>query len=816
MENSNYIKVPVALLVSFALANTTLFGEISPFAAAFASSLSGLSLLAGVVGSVTGFAFGGDIIPALSHIAAIVAVSAFRLIAGFFPTPAAFMGRKAGPDEKSPGTGDTLRNTGIMAVLTPIVAGMAVFSLTVVSETTVAGIFQSAAAGVIAAAASFSLIKTMGVFTKFYSYRCQRGKIPDNYSNPADKSYPGGKLSRLISRTEVFALTLTFIFALTAAACFSFYFISAGIVLAGAATLIAAARNGIPGAAVCGTFAAFAIAVSDAGGGLFPCLIPIAGIFSAFAGFNVKHLRHRGVFSSAYLLAATLTGVMLGGGDFMPAITFIGSSAAAAFLYAVIPFERWVVSYDVSPGGKPGRLPENKAVYSLFSNRLSDLSEALTEVKDAVEKTAAVLDGRESRDISWVYNSACDEVCRKCRYNMTCWGEEYGDTVRAMTVLMKLMRQGQLLTGQDLPGNISARCEKQGRSDTFAAEINHRYREYVSVNAAVRKVADARRIVTSQLSAGAKLLSGVAREFAEFTLNGNTDDVSRIESVLRSCGLFQPVVTLIGKSDRMVVEASGSGRLSVPAEKLPGLLEIAVGTSFSPPEITFADGITRIEICARPQYSVEIAGAQKPRSREKNCGDYYETWSDGRGFAYILLSDGMGTGGRARIDSSFACGMLARLIRSGVGVDISAAIEIVNNSLLVKSADESFATLDIARIDLHSGKTEIFKAGAAPSYVKCGTKVLKAAAKSLPVGISPAPTFSTQHFTIGKNDVLIMMSDGAEPSERWLRSELLSDNLSAESMETIAESIVGAAAVCGDSDYPRYDDDVSVIAVRLC
>ena len=165
MERSNYIKVPAALIISFALANTTLFGEISPFAAAFASSLSGLALLAGVVGSVIGFAFGGDIIPALSHIAAIAAVSAFRLIAGFFPAPAVLLRRETPDGGVSPGTA-ILRNSGVMAVLTPIVAGMAVFCLNVVSETAVSGVFRAAAGGVIAAAASFSLIRTLAGFGK--------------------------------------------------------------------------------------------------------------------------------------------------------------------------------------------------------------------------------------------------------------------------------------------------------------------------------------------------------------------------------------------------------------------------------------------------------------------------------------------------------------------------------------------------------------------------------------------------------------------------------------------------------------------------
>ena len=82
----------------------------------------------------------------------------------------------------------------------------------------------------------------------------------------------------------------------------------------------------------------------------------------------------------------------------------------------------------------------------------------------------------------------------------------------------------------------------------------------------------------------------------------------------------------------------------------------------------------------------------------------------------------MGTGGRAAVDGAMASGLMARLLKAGFGYNCS--LKILNSSMLFKSTDESLATVDVACIDLLSGRTELLKAGAAPTVMlrggKCG------------------------------------------------------------------------------------------------
>ena len=47
----------------------------------------------------------------------------------------------------------------------------------------------------------------------------------------------------------------------------------------------------------------------------------------------------------------------------------------------------------------------------------------------------------------------------------------------------------------------------------------------------------------------------------------------------------------------------------------------------------------------------------------------YKYFYDGKGHFIMILSDGMGTGGRAAVDGAMASGLMARLLKAGFGYD---------------------------------------------------------------------------------------------------------------------------------------------------
>jgi stage II sporulation protein E len=169
----------------------------------------------------------------------------------------------------------------------------------------------------------------------------------------------------------------------------------------------------------------------------------------------------------------------------------------------------------------------------------------------------------------------------------------------------------------------------------------------------------------------------------------------------------------------------------------------------------------------------------------------------------------MGTGGRAAVDGAMASGLMSRLLKAGF--DFDAALKILNSSMLFKSTDESLATVDIAEIDLFTGRTRLLKAGAAPTIIRRSGRAGKAQSTSLPAGILRGVTFDKAVITIKKGDIVLMMSDGAaSEGTEWISAEI--EGWGDGSAQALAERISKCAR---RRRTDKKEDDITVIAAIL-
>ena len=82
----------------------------------------------------------------------------------------------------------------------------------------------------------------------------------------------------------------------------------------------------------------------------------------------------------------------------------------------------------------------------------------------------------------------------------------------------------------------------------------------------------------------------------------------------------------------------------------------------------------------------------------------------------------MGCGEEARRESALAVRLLERFLRAGV--ETSGALKTLNSALTLRAeVSESFTTIDLLTLSLRDGAAEVYKYGAAPSYVKRGARV---------------------------------------------------------------------------------------------
>ena len=210
-----------------------------------------------------------------------------------------------------------------------------------------------------------------------------------------------------------------------------------------------------------------------------------------------------------------------------------------------------------------------------------------------------------------------------------------------------------------------------------------------------------------------------------------------------------------------------------------------------------------------PLFKTEIGSYQHIANNGKMCGDSMVCFNDDKGNMVAMISDGMGTGGRAAVDSMMAVNIMEKLIKSGLSFDC--ALSLTNSALMVKSEEESLATVDMSVINLFTGRAEILKAGAPYTYIKKKGKVVRKEIPSIPAGILNEVYFTREHTSLSGEDMIVMLSDGAVMGDdRWLLSLIKSWNKG--SCQELAEAVVEEAIRQNEG---IKDDDITVLAVRL-
>lgn len=315
-----------------------------------------------------------------------------------------------------------------------------------------------------------------------------------------------------------------------------------------------------------------------------------------------------------------------------------------------------------------------------------------------------------------------------------------------------------------------------------------------------------RQLVRDQFSILSTAVREIMGRFADET-HFDTRTSAKIHAVLSSYGIRakEVVCTNTGRTERINITAERiNGKISRSA--LTDDIENVCGYKLDIPEVVQDESLTHITYEKKPRYNLRTGYAQRI-AQGKMCGDSCDDFSDKDGNRIIIISDGMGTGAKAAVDGTVAAWLFSKLIAAGLGFESS--LRLVNSAMIVKSTEESLATIDAVRINLNSGKTDFFKAGAGITLVCKGKKVYKVGKPSMPLGILREIESDCHSLALKRGDKLLMMSDGVSVSAHEEIAEKLS-RFNKNDPSELAEEVVVIAEKYSKSKHP---DDITAVAV---
>jgi hypothetical protein len=228
----------------------------------------------------------------------------------------------------------------------------------------------------------------------------------------------------------------------------------------------------------------------------------------------------------------------------------------------------------------------------------------------------------------------------------------------------------------------------------------------------------------------------------------------------------------ITKNGALVCEIIGE--TLTPPDKLDEaakLLENLTMKEFEPPEISRVSNLSRAVFCEKAPFSLSTGAFEMPLGAVMN-GDTNVSFSDGFGFDYVLLSDGMGSGIRAAIESRMTVSLLQKFIRAGVKAETAA--DFANFLLQAKSDEEMLSTVDLLVFSRFTGEAVLYKMGASKTFARLGGVIREFSGHSLPAGILRDPGTDIIRFKMGGGDTLIMLTDGVTEENFGKCREILS------------------------------------------
>lgn len=608
-----------------------------------------------------------------------------------------------------------------------------------------------------------------------------------------------GRRSASFSQTELSSVVLSVCVLLLSLSSIEFEKVSLGRIIAALLILLCARYGSVSGGAIAGvsTGAVFGMSTANfafvcAGysfGGL------IGGVFARFSKLGV---------ALGFIICNAI--MLLSAADDSLIIPIFVETIIASAVFMILPkdIERYITPVFLPRENSLGE----KSLRNSIVMRLDFACEALKNVSGCVNDVSRQLKKLYAPDVEYVYKNAAGEVCENCGMMSFCWERRKNATEEDFKRLSSPLKTQGFVTENDVENLFSKKC---CRKIEVADAVNRGYRDYLAGIEAASRVTQVRSLVAGQFSGLSEILGDMAEEVESYK-TFDSDCAARITEHLRNRGyVVIECGCMIDSGGRMSVEIElARGKAKIKKDSFAREISSLCKRCFDTPLISEVGDRRRIVLNEIPVFDVEVGVYQHVFGGGKLCGDCVNCFSNGFGEFVALISDGMGTGGRAAVDSNMTVSILTKLLKAGLSENC--ALQVVNSALMIKSEDESLSTVDLVKLDLFSGKAVLNKAGAPFSYIKKNGRLLKKTAKSLPVGILGDIKFAKDSVKLSGGDVIVMLSDGAAlKDEKWLE-KIIRDFKENESCSDLAKEVVDEA-IKRRSD--GHDDDITAVAVKV-
>lgn len=450
-------------------------------------------------------------------------------------------------------------------------------------------------------------------------------------------------------------------------------------------------------------------------------------------------------------------------------------------------------------------------------HRLGEAGKHLGELRDSMALLYKANEPKSEKNISSILDHISAKICAGCSLKDVCWKSDFSTTYRDLMRIFALAEANDGITVKDLPESFRRKC---CHYKEMTAAVNCLCELYRKNDYWQQQIIGSRSLALHQLDHTVGLLNDLVYNIG--SRRAMKDVISgKLCGELRKSGL---------RVDKVTVESMDQGELVLQlktrhcagerrcGKEISDALARLTGKSYSLSECRCGKEKNSPCMCRFMMgngISLNVSSIQMTKEGSTVCGDTGAELTLADAKEALIISDGMGSGPKAKKESSFTVSIVEKVLECGFGRDYAAGL--VRYMMLMDREEDTYATVDLCIVDRIRREAEFVKLGAGASYLCTpgkGMKVIGGEKDGVETSfLKPTRVVREE---IRKGDIIILASDGiAEAAEHhsaedWL-IPLVEENCR-EEPKLIGERIANKAVLVGGG---KVKDDITVTVAKV-
>lgn len=453
------------------------------------------------------------------------------------------------------------------------------------------------------------------------------------------------------------------------------------------------------------------------------------------------------------VLLMSLTGILLG---VRLSVNWLTSILEAAFVFAATILGTRVMDvflqmdFHDAPNQPVGQYYAQKL--ENYADSFSGLSKVFSKMNSAQKELSSVQMGR-------IQNELTSSLCVNCNQCALCWEKAESPMSSYFAyMLQSLQRIGE--PDHEIVVQMQEYCPYTDAVIQEAIQIFEKAR----LNLAwYNRLLENREIIAQQLDAMAYIMEDCAGQIQDIT-NRKRSYLAEVRFRAKERGLIIKNPHLYEDKEKRWeftcdVYAKSSG--SVSTKELIRAVSAGLQRDMCPyrneRSLIGPQGTSVVfveDTCFHETHAV----ARRIKDGGTVSGDNYSFLKMDGGQMAVMLSDGMGSGDTACKESGLVLELLEKFLEAGFAKET--ALQMMNSAMVIRGEDDLYSTVDICSVDLYTGVCELYKVGAAATFIKHPDYVECIESSSLPVGAACHLEIKKTTKQLEDGDFLVMVTDG--------------------------------------------------------